>query len=73
MTKIVRDVQPPEPKKSTFSECPRCSNAVSGFQLDAEASDDVIITLRPCGCLSHSCDNHHSQFLQLVKVSGSLY
>ncbi len=73
MTKIVPEVHPPEPKKMTFAECPLCSNPVSGFQIDAEATDDVVITLRPCGCKSHSCDDHYSQFVELVKVSGSLY
>lgn len=72
MSKIGPDVTPPPPKKTKFAECPRCSKPVEGFHVDETAIDDVVITLKPCGCISHSSDGHYSQFVEVVKESGSL-
>jgi len=72
MTKLVPEIEPPKPKKPTFAECPRCARPVDGFQIDETSIDDVVITLRPCGCISHSSDGHYRQFVELVKGPGSL-
>jgi len=72
MSKLVPEVEPAKPKKQTFAECPRCSQPVDGFQIDENAVEDVLITLKPCGCTSHSSDGHYRQFVELVKGPGSL-
>jgi hypothetical protein len=72
MTKIVPEVQPPDQKTATIGECPHCSKPVAGFQIDATSRDDVVITLRPCECASHSSDGFYLPFVDLVKESGSL-
>jgi hypothetical protein len=70
MTTIVPDVDQPGPKKTAFAECPRCSQRVEGFQIDEVAIDDAVITLRPCGCVSHSSDGHYKLFVDVVKGAG---
>jgi len=72
MSKLVPEVEPAKPKKQTFAECPRCSQPVEGFQIDEKAVNDCLITLKPCGCTSHSTDGHYSQFVDVTKRSGSL-
>jgi hypothetical protein len=72
MTKLVPQVDPPEQSKAALGECPHCSGNVEGFQIDAHSRADVVITLNPCGCASHSSDGFYKQFADLVKGSGSL-
>lgn len=72
MSKLVPEVEMPQPKKIAFAECPRCSQPVDGFHVDETAIDDVVITLKPCGCAAHSSDGHYSQFVEVTKRSGSL-
>lgn len=73
MSKLEPEVQTPQPKDATLGECPHCTERVVGFQIDAPSRDDVVVTLKPCGCASHSSDSFYSQFVDLVKGSGSLY
>ena len=72
MSKPAPDVESLNPRKKTFATCPRCSESVGGFQIDVEATDDVVITLRPCGCGSHSSDGYYKQFVEVVRASGTL-
>jgi hypothetical protein len=72
VTKIVQDVEPPEPTKPAFGECPHCSRSVDGLKLEANTRDDAVITFRPCGCTSQTNDSYFKQFLDLVKCSGIL-
>lgn len=72
MSRPTPNAEPPNPKKKTFAQCPRCSEAVDGFQIDVEATDDVVITLRPCGCGSHSSEGFYKQFVDVVRASGTL-
>ena len=51
---------------------PALCATVDGFQIDEKSIVVVIITLRPCGCMSHSSDGHYRQFVELVKGPGSL-
>jgi hypothetical protein len=73
MTKIVPDVEPPKQAGDILGECPHCAQPVEGFQIEAPSRDDVVITLKPCGCISHKSDDRFSQFIDLLKASGSLY
>ena len=59
-------------RQTAIGDCPHCAHAVSGFLIDAESRDDVVITLRPCECASHSTDRLYPLFAALVKASGSL-
>ncbi len=72
MTKLVPEVEPPEHSRPALGQCPHCSGTVEGFQIDAQSRADVVITLKPCGCGSHSSDGLYQQFSDLVKGSGSL-
>ena len=72
MSKLVPDVEPAKPKKTNFAACPRCSQPVDGFQIDEQSIDDVLITLKPCGCMSHSADDHYREFVELVNGPGGL-
>jgi hypothetical protein len=72
MTKIVQDVEPPQPSKPGFGECPHCSKLVDGLKLEANTRDDAVITFRPCGCASQSNDSYFKQFVDLVKRTGIL-
>jgi len=72
MTKNVPEVQPTQQTMISIGQCPLCMERVVGFQIDAPSRDDVIITLRPCGCASHSNDGLYLAFADLVKDSGSL-
>ena len=72
MSRLVPNVEPPNRKKKTFAQCPRCSEPVDGFQIDVETTDDVVITLRPCGCGSHSSEGFYKQFVDVVRASGTL-
>ncbi len=72
MTTNVRDMELPKLTKATLGKCPHCSDPVDGFKIDAHSRDDVIITLKPCGCMSESNDDRYSQFVELVDASGSL-
>jgi hypothetical protein len=73
MTNNAPEVQSREQTTGTLGDCPHCTERVVGFQIDATSRDDVVITLRPCGCASHSTDGYYRQFVDLVKGSGSLY
>jgi hypothetical protein len=57
-----------------MGECPHCTERVAGFQIGAPLCDDdeVVITVMPCGCASHSTDGDYKQFVELVKASESL-
>ena len=72
MTKIVDEVEPPDLVKAIIGECPRCSVPVEGFLIDAQSLDEIVITLRPCGCMSHRSDDRCSQFVDVLKWLGSL-
>ena len=72
MSKPIPEAESPNQKKKTFANCPRCSESVGGFQIDVEAVDDVVITLRPCGCGSHSSDGFYKQFVEVVRASRTL-
>jgi hypothetical protein len=72
MTKIVPEVQRVKQTATSIGQCPLCMERVVGFQIDAASRDDVVITLRPCGCVSHSNDGLYLAFADLVKESGSL-
>ena len=72
MTKLVPEIEPPKPKKPTFAECPRCARPLTASKSRKKSIDVVVITLRPCGCMSHSSDGHYRQFVGLVKGPGSL-
>ncbi len=66
------EVQPTRKTTATLGECPHCGEHVVGFQMDATSRDDVVVTLKPCGCASHSSDGYYPRFIDLVKASGSL-
>jgi hypothetical protein len=72
MTKIIQDVEPQEPAKPAFGECPHCSKRVDGFKVEANTRDDAVITLWPCGCTSHTNDGRFKQFADLVNRAGTL-
>jgi hypothetical protein len=73
MTNNEPAVQPSQQTTASVGECPHCAEPVAGFQIDATSRDDVVITVRPCGCTAHSTDGYYRQFVDLVKGSGSLY
>ncbi len=73
MTTIMSNVEPPKQAKAIMGLCPHCSEPVDSFLIDAESRDDVVITLRPCGCISYRSDHRSSQFIELLKSWGSLY
>ena len=72
MSKPVPQAELPNRKKKTFAKCPRCSEPVDGFQIDVEAIDDIVVTLRPCGCGLHSSEGFYRQFIDVVRASGTL-
>jgi hypothetical protein len=72
MKKSVAEDESPKPTKGTLGKCPHCSDLVDGFKIDAQSRDDVVITLKPCGCVSETNDDRFSQFVELVDASGSL-
>jgi hypothetical protein len=72
MSKNAREVEPPKPTKASLGKCPHCSDPIDGFEIDAQSRDDVVITLKPCGCMSETNDDRFSQFVGLVDASGCL-
>jgi len=74
MTSIELEVQPDQQTKATLGECPHCRERVAGFQIGAPSrdDDDVVITLKPCGCTSYSSDGDYKPFVDLVKASDNL-
>lgn len=55
------------PKKPIpLGECPKCNTVVDGFAIEAQTRDDITVTLKPCGCMSHLADAHYEGFMKLV-------
>jgi hypothetical protein len=74
MPGTVPEVQSARQTTAALGECPHCTERVAGFQFDAPSrdGDDIVITLKPCGCTSHSGDDHYNPLVDLVKASESL-
>ncbi len=72
MSEIVAEVPKLEPVKAFLGTCPRCYRHVDGFEIEREAADDVVITLKPCGCAAHSTGSRFHRFMNMLKRSGSI-
>jgi hypothetical protein len=72
MAEILAEVPLLEPVKAFLGACPRCYRHVDGFELERAAQNDVVITLKPCGCAAHSSGYRFNRFMNMLKRSGSI-